>query len=150
MGYDLTFAEPREDEPHNFRIGYFTMPSLIDAMTELGMAVELPHPAWPNPDDMGVSVEEARALVASGAELPSGVQRQVDGERAARTGEADDPQGIPAYKLRTNDAWQVTPNEITAALAALGRAPEQPQDGLWPHWVDYLRRARERGGFLVH
>lgn len=74
--------------------------------------------------------------------------------RAVRTkaldGAVEAPQGIPFYKLGSNDGWLVTPEEIRAALAACpDAAGKYPEIEWWKPWVEYLAYAAEHGGFRV-
>lgn len=60
--------------------------------------------------------------------------------------------GIPAFKLRSNDRWLVTPREIDEALSAYAEvAPEHraslESDPKWVSWLRWLSIARDRGGF---
>lgn len=68
--------------------------------------------------------------------------------------QAETPTGIPAYKFGSNDGWLVTPDELTAALAAydacIADGVEPPSFTWWGDWIDYLRRAARHGGFRVY
>ena len=60
--------------------------------------------------------------------------------------------GIPAFKLRSNDRWLVTPREIDEALAAYAKVPADQRavleaDPRWASWLRWLALARQRGGF---
>lgn len=60
--------------------------------------------------------------------------------------------GIPAFKLRSNDRWLVTAHEIDEALSAYAKVPAEQRASLeadpkWASWLQWLARARERGGF---
>jgi hypothetical protein len=87
--------------------------------------------------------------------------------------------GIPSYKMSSNDRWVVTPREIRAALRraaeypsaewptpedvsevlALGLAglefdvPDEPETQLrldvWREWLAFLASAANRGGFTA-
>lgn len=72
----------------------------------------------------------------------------------------DKPTGIPVDKLCSNDGWLVTPAEIRAALASYGTLDPRDEAHIldecqvadpeyWGRWIDYLRRAADRGGFRV-
>jgi hypothetical protein len=60
--------------------------------------------------------------------------------------------GIPAFKLRSNDRWLVTVQEIDGALAAYQKAPadlrvELETEPKWVAWLAWLAVARHHGGF---
>jgi hypothetical protein len=62
-------------------------------------------------------------------------------------------QVIPVHKLRTNDGWLLTPEELTAALPhAPATALDRRQRPIpwWTQWLDYLDSARGHGGVRVH
>ncbi|GHO60047.1 hypothetical protein KSB_85220 [Ktedonobacter robiniae] len=67
--------------------------------------------------------------------------------------QAEIPTGIPAYKFGSNDGWLVTPDELSAALAAydacIADGVEPPAFTWWGDWINYLRRAASHGGFRV-
>ena len=91
--------------------------------------------------------------------IPAG---NCDGRQARQDREAADlrwrsqtapgKNGIPAFKLQSNDRWLVTAREIDEALAAYVKVPAAQQvsvesDPKWVSWLRWLATARERGGF---
>jgi hypothetical protein len=64
--------------------------------------------------------------------------------------------GLPGYKLSSNDGWLLTPREIDAALAKVSESPRTwPADfdgrfpAYWGEFLTFLRNAREHGGAVV-
>lgn len=150
---DKLREELRAAERSYFRLNIWGMGEARQIMDRAGM-LDLHRPEaarWPKDEDHGVTPEmwndwdgepddktpaELRAYLAACAVV-------TDSQR-------DVPTGIPLHKLGTNDGWLVTPDEIGAALAALGdkQLPDAPQ--WWAAWVDWLRYAQAHGGFRVN
>lgn len=143
-----------EAERSYFRLNIWGMGLCREIMADHGMlAFEQPPdadfssvPSMPQPeeehfdDEMEPLTDEARAFL--------------EATEAVRAATSPEP-GIPVWKLGSNDAWLVTPEEIHAAL---GKAPESVtalEDGeqvtvaWWPKWLRFLREAAGHGGFRV-
>jgi hypothetical protein len=138
------------DRPEYFRLNVWGMGKYAEVMYELGM---LHSPSvsgdqitpWPRWDD----------------ELPDDeAEAKYDREKAPIVSYHDpsEPPTIPDHKFGSNDGWQVTPDEIRAALAAYAdrttelsqKARETIETDYWGRWIDYLTKAAEHGGFYVH
>ncbi|MGW2860961.1 hypothetical protein [Streptomyces sp. NPDC001205] len=157
MGYDIYILNADKSyavgDDHYFRIAYTAMPRMLDTMHRFGMLVELPLPETPALKAYGLSAEQ----FVPGYRADTATAQRLSEYRAAvlaiLNAAPSQPAGIAAYKLRYNDGFVVTPAEITTALAAYEAHPhatvsELPVgDQTWPHWVSFLRRAAERGGF---
>jgi hypothetical protein len=81
----------------------------------------------------------------------------------------DGPMTIPSFKFGSNDGWLVTPEEIAGALEAWAETDmardhlaadrfrrgmstktyETISEDYWRQWIEFLRRAKDRGGFQV-
>ena len=180
MGYDMYAVE---DNAY-FRYNIGGMRGARDLMDRFGMLDHRDHAAWPQPEDFGFDPKDPQAFDAvlraflSGdyeaddeLELPEGMSEEsydgargfVDVQEAIVEGELEPVQGIPAYKLGSNDGWLVTPSEIAASLAcfeaartvdptsALVPAGESPDDelGYFLTFIDFLRHSQAEG-FRVH
>ncbi|MFB7742471.1 hypothetical protein [Streptomyces sp. NPDC056132] len=157
MGYDIYILNSddthAEGDDNYFRIAYTAMPRTLDTMLNFGMLVELPLPEAPPLEAYGLRVEQMQP----GYRADTATAQRVAEYRAARNAllkaAPSHPAGISAYKLRHNDGFVVTPAEINAALSAYEAHPHATVSELpvgnqtWPHWVTFLRRAAERGGF---
>lgn len=181
MGYDLHMVNP----PTRYFDGYLQlnmaeMDRLYDAMRGLDMLYETRSPEpWPEAEPQ---VEEAvselsrvsrrRHITASDLEVfatAGDVDTDEFGDHLSelRKHLAIHPSGgqvIPSHKLRSNDGWIVTSEEIKAALAVydshsavkvhkqLARAGIETEKHLsrWSQWTNYLHRAVDHDGFEVH
>jgi hypothetical protein len=141
--------------PNRFEL---TAGSMVDAriiMADFGMLdVETQQGRFPNYRECGVTDQMIRdAAGEDGRETP-----ELDRYHAARDtvleAQAENPVGIPQYKLLDNSGWLVTPDEITSALGAyrtaVGDGAEQSARFWWPYWIAFLERAAHHGGFRVH
>lgn len=159
MGYDIYILDREGKElsgPENYyRIGYFQMPSVLDAMGNFGMITQVACPT-PRAADFQLTPED---FLNSG-ENDAKVAGRLAAYRAACKAALDvadpEPAGIPAYKLRYNDGFSITVAEITAALDRYHAHPgvdvaELPLgDPSWREWTAFLRRAKTHGGLRTH
>lgn len=155
MGWDMTIERPEGAGDPEFRFNMSSMGPAKRAMDLLGM---LSHnhepPPWPRPADFGPPSADLSAVQS--AETPESVRAYQAACEAVVEWQAEQPTGIPDYKIGgSNDGWLVTPAEIRAALAALEAQPKSAKAGTfaehprWDEWIDYLRRAATHGGFRV-
>lgn len=111
------------------------------------------EPPWPDPVDYGLTAAEA-APAHDMSIPPSELPQQLHQYRAALDAltrqTSDLPTGIPAYKLSSNNGWLVTPDELTAALAAAGTRDAHPDISWWRDWIDWLDYARTHHGIRVY
>ncbi|MFJ9521258.1 hypothetical protein ACIRPK_23785 [Kitasatospora sp. NPDC101801] len=156
-----------EATPHYFRLNIWGMREARAAMEQFGMLTDQDHPEWPRPGDFGLTEEDMDDLTdslddkegaATGQEDPLAVAR----ERFRRAQDAvtdAEPQpvtGIPWHKLCSNDGWLVTPAQIGAALAKWETVDEKKraaavgENDWFPEWIEWLGKAKERGGFRVY
>ncbi len=56
--------------------------------------------------------------------------------------------GIACFKLGSNGWWHVTAAEACSAIELLGEQEPAKVPG-WDRWVEFLRLARDRDGFIV-
>lgn len=121
MGYSLYWADQLSadeiDRKSHFRIGNIQMPLLQQTMAAHGMLKRVDAPDWPDPGDFGLPPDVADPRFA---EEPPADDREARYRAAVRDVLYGDSGvgAIPSYKLRSNDGWLVTPNEIRAALAS--------------------------------
>lgn len=140
-----------------FRLNISGMGWCVDFMIERGMAYEhrgldFPDFDWPKQEDFESTDEYDSAYTAAEARYEELSQPILEHH-------PEGGDGIPTFKLGSNDGWHVTEAECAAAVAAAkadGTTPTVLEDGehvtvmWWQSWVDYLDRASRRGGFHVH
>ncbi|XUM00299.1 hypothetical protein ACQ86F_25650 [Streptomyces venezuelae ATCC 10712] len=159
MGYDI-YVLDREAKlisgPENyFRIGYFQMPSFLDAMGNFGMITQAPLPT-PKAADFQLTPEDFLHTAENAPEVADRRAAYRAAFEAALEMADPEPTGIPAYKLKYNDGFRITVAEITAALDRYDAHPgveaaELPLgDPSWREWTAFLRRAKTYGGLRVH
>lgn len=143
-------------EPAEFELTAGSMTDCLNAMDRLGM-IELDAVAPKLPTAAEFGVEPGMWSYDEGDEVPGPIAAYLAAMATATAAQAEEPAGIPAYKLRTNDGWLVTEAEIRSALTAHAAprptAPSpvtEPDYFWWPHWLDFLRLAADHGGFRVH
>lgn len=144
MGYDMYIRDRQpnaSDDDCYFRLNVWGMGAARELMDDAGMLCWPPHDSseWdqlPPYDDGDPDGEGGPEYCAAADKL-----------LAAHNGECP---GIPGHKFCSNDGWIVTPPEIRAALAAERKNPPADPPEWWSEWIDYLRRAEQRGGFEVH
>lgn len=152
-----------EADPGEMELTAGSMTDALNAMDRLGMLAtyddgklikHCPVP-FPKQEDFGVTPEMWQ--YDDGDEPPAPIGAYLAAMSKCAAAQADQPNGIPLYKLQTNDDWLVTPDEIRAALAAHA-APRRPGPSpvtepdyfWWPYWLRFLERAADHGGFRVH
>lgn len=160
MGYDIyiqTADGRRADGDGNyFRFELIARLRALGTMSNFGMLAELPYPAVPLPSAYGLTEDDLKAGVRHALDKANFVAEYRSAYRAVMDAAEAEPTGIPTYKLAYNDGALVTPAEITAALTAYEAHPnvdvsETPLgDPTWPHWIAFLRRAKEQGGLRTH
>jgi hypothetical protein len=128
-------------EAYYFRLNIFGMNRYLDGMEALGM-LDLRR----GPDN-----EEWQRIDFDGDEDKAQAEAEM-----LRTRTAERPTGIPSFKFGSNDGWLVTPEEITAALERYEKPPagwfegHDIEEDYWDEWIEFLRKAIERGGFRVY
>lgn len=146
-----------------FRLNIWGMGRYCAAMWDLGMVVENEHPPFPKLPD-GITWEDVEV-----AEYPDDHEGETPKPEAVAHHQAteavlawhsDEPKAIEIHKFGTNDNWNVTPEEITAALVAYhGKNPDEVSKVLaehgiternyWDKWIAWMTRAQDMGGFRV-
>lgn len=142
-----------EAQPNEFQLTAGSVVDLQNTMLRLGMLdLDTQAGRFPRYEDYGVTaaiIAEFNETGEEGREL-AGFNAMAD---AVRDRQAENPTGIPLYKIKTNDKWLVTPNEITAALGAyrtsLGEGVPEPRLFWWPYWLDFIERAAKYVGARV-
>lgn len=130
-----------EAEPFYFRLNIFGMHRYMGGMDELGML------------DWEAREPDFGTLPERQGEEDEAYEEAVE---ALVTRTAERPRGLPGYKFGTNDGWLVAPAEIEAALKDYKRpdadffARHEIEEDYWDEWIQFLRRAVERGGFRVY
>ncbi|MFI6434415.1 hypothetical protein [Streptomyces sp. NPDC050759] len=160
MGYDIYIqtADGRraDGEENYFRFELTARIRALDTMRNFGMLAELPYPAVPLLSAYGLTEGDLKTGVRHALDKANLVAEYRSAYRAVMDAAEPEPTGIPTYKLAYNDGALVTVAEITAALAAYEAHPnidvsEMPLgDPIWPHWIAFLRRAKEHGGLRAH
>lgn len=140
-------------QPNKFQLTGGSITTALAAMTRLGMLdLDTQHDQWPAHADYGVTHVMLVAFSELGEECLDLALFNAARD-AVRDKQAENPTGIPAYKLQTTDGWLITPDEITAALGAyrtaLGDGAEQPRLFWWPFWIAFLERASKYIGVRV-
>jgi hypothetical protein len=112
-----------------FRVGYFHMPELVEAMHSLDALDHTPHPPWP---DQSYDHPDVTAVRAYRGATPL----------------------IPRAKLTSNDHWIITAEQAAASHAKCeGRVPRimrEPEDAaFWREWVDFLGHISTHDGAEV-
>ncbi|THA38104.1 hypothetical protein [Streptomyces sp. A1547] len=126
--------------------------SVLDTMAHFGMTVETDRPQWPTLEEYGVELAHLSDTAELTEEQQSAKAAFVAAYQGVREATEEQPEGIPAYKLRYNDGFWTTPDEIAAALARYEAHPnydcaELPfGDQTWARWVAFLRVAQAAGG----
>ncbi|MEV7123951.1 hypothetical protein [Kitasatospora griseola] len=160
-----------EATPHYYRLNIWGMEEARAAMDRLGMFTDQDHPEWPRPGDFGLTEEDLYDLTESldAKEDPEAEDTATDQEDplaearekfrraqdAVTDAEPHPVEGIPWHKLCSNDGWLVTPAQIGAALAKWEAAYEEDRQEVaeendwFPEWIEWLGKAKERGGFRV-
>jgi hypothetical protein len=140
-----------------FRLNVWGMSRCGEAMYGLGMLDTATESLkWPERADFGVDDEtwENWDWQQPAEDAPEPLRRFYQTQQAALSHRPEKPTGICDFKFSSNDGWIVTPEELGAALATYdertGGGAAAPDFEWWADWIDYLRRARARGGFSVH
>lgn len=144
-----------EAHPNQFELTAGSMVDAQTAMTLLGMLDLDTQPArFPTYRECGVTDQMIRDAVGEDGRD----SRELDQYHAARDAvleaQAENPTGIPLYKLKDNSGWLIGPAEITGALGAyrtaLGEGVPEPGVFWWRFWIEFLERAALHGGFRIH
>ncbi|QKW22139.1 hypothetical protein HUT16_26450 [Kitasatospora sp. NA04385] len=150
----MTIEQPGGAGDPDYRFNVSSMGPAKRTMERLGMLSSEEPPPWPEFADF--EVVSADFVTASRGEESESMRAFHAAGRAVVDWQAEQPTGIPGYKIGGgNDGWLVTPAEIRAALAALEAQPESvkaeavSQYPRWEEWIDYLQRAATHGGFRV-
>lgn len=150
---EVSLWELEKAQPSVFYLSIWEMSLARTLMEDLGMLdMTVDSPGNLSPQRFGVTAEmhdldfDAFPEALMPAELRA--------FRAARTraldGAAAQPEGIPYYKLGSNDGWLVTVEEIKSALyRCVTAAGKYPEIEWWKPWANYLAYAKEHGGFRV-
>jgi len=176
MGYELYWPDvPVGEEPlcHSPARGCFELPEqdTIDtrcAMDDYGMLDLASDPPTVPAEQFGVSpqlefYDEDCERIEYSIDTPEGLyQRAIVAVQRGDTGGR-----IPAWKLSSNGAWLVTPEEIGRSLAVyddrvrgckvVPASVEILEDDdssttlvWWAEWIEFLREAINRGGVEVY
>ena len=142
-----------EVDPNAFSLSAGSLTVLQASMMRLGMLDLETQPGRPPlPKDFGLTVAGIAAYAESGDE-PLELARFNAARDAFLDRQADNPTGIPAYKITTPQGWLITPDEITAALGAyrtsIGDGAEPPRLFWWPYWIEFLECAGKYLGARV-
>ena len=155
--FDRLIEEKYELPSDYYRLNIFGMGWCRDFMEERGMVYEargldFPEFEWPECEDFkdedGYDIASEKAEEEYDKLVAPILEHHPEGG-----------DGIPSFKLGSNDGWHVTEAECAAAVAAAradGITPTVLEDGehvpvqWWESWVGYLERASQRGGFRVH
>lgn len=147
-----------------FRLNIWGMGTCRDIMWQLGMVSEADQPSYPKAEDFGLSAvdfemdddPEDNDHEEKAVEVGSPKHKYEQAVAAWRDGTAEGGL-IPLYKLGSNDGWLVNPEEIANSLAiydakkAAGELAGLTDIPSWfEEWIEYLRMAKDRGGFRVH
>lgn len=153
----MCFELELEDTPRGrpLRVECTRLAMMLQVMDALGMIEHLSPPREPMPEDHGTTAARVTAFLATDSdETPPELEQFADAISALFDGQADDPAGIPCYKL-SHGGWLVTPDEIASALgwwtSATPEAQAYAREGLpwWTQWVGLLVTARDHGGIRV-
>lgn len=152
-----------------FQTAWGCLEDLAHVMQQMDMLCAPPQPAFPvDPayDAIEAQIWPIREHILHRAPLPEGITaEQVETVRQHQHATDEvlarrphvPARGIPAYKLSTNDAWVVHPDEIQTALTAC-EANQGMADHLldnphareqWNEWVNFIRLAADHGGFRM-
>ncbi|WP_327413842.1 hypothetical protein OG429_13425 [Streptomyces sp. NBC_00190] len=157
MGYDFFIVGEnraiRGTGPNDsLYLSAFQGASVIDTMAHFGMTVEKDRPQWPTFEEYGVDPADFSDTADLTEERQKAKAAFVAAYQAVREAADDEPDAIPAYKLRFCDGFWVTPSEIAAALNRYEAHPnydcaELPfGDQTWARWIAFLRVAQAAGG----
>jgi len=149
MGYDMYGVE----EGNYFRYNIGGMGQARDMLAALGMLDTRDEPSWPSPEDFGFALNADGSLpdefyaalegipATGNGDPEDGIRPEgTDEDTWTRTmaymgaqrdhidGENAPVQGLPYYKLGSNDGWLVTPGEIASALEAYRQATGDSQE----------------------
>ncbi|MGW4505866.1 hypothetical protein ACWENO_14630 [Streptomyces sp. NPDC004436] len=126
--------------------------SVIDTMAHFGMTVEKDRPQWPTLEEYGVEIAELSITASLTEERTKARDAFVAAYQGVREATDEHPEGIPAYKIRYNDGFWTTPDEIAAAFARYEAHPSYDAselpfgDHTWARWITFLRVAQAAGG----
>ncbi len=154
MGYDMHFVQRGEDD--YFRLNIWSMRRFIDYMAERSMIFNAGEPPqdWPQGDyelyKRWKYPEDFKGAPALTDEQRRKAEAYDRARREHLSWHGPEIPGIPVHKLCSNDGWIVIPAECEAAVK-IGRERPAPvgDEDYWLQWLDYLDRARSRGGFEV-
>ncbi|WP_274558007.1 hypothetical protein [Streptomyces spiramyceticus] len=160
MGYDTYIQNPdgtpREGDEHYFRFGWTTGHHAFEVMANFGMVTDTPMPAWPQLTAYGLTKGDFALGNDASEATKQAIAKYREDWFAVRDWAEPEPTGIPSFKLHFNEGRLITPQELSAALAAYEVHPnyaiaEMPVGDLtWGRWTAFLRRARDLGGLRVH
>ncbi|MFE3577965.1 hypothetical protein [Streptomyces vinaceus] len=126
--------------------------SVIDTMAHFGMTVEKDRPQFPSLEDYGLGLIHLSDTADLTEDQEKAKAAFVAAFHGVREAAADQPEAIPAYKVRLSMGYWVTPSEIAAALNRYEAHPnydcaELPfGDQTWARWIAFLRVAKAAGG----
>lgn len=148
-----------------FHFNWAGMGVACKAMDQLGMLEDIIMPAWPKPEDHGLTSQQVWPDYDD--ELSGDAMHGFSPEvtaftrlyEATRDQCVAKPTGIASYKFDSNDGWLVTPTELQAALTRwrchdnVAQAAARlvfARTNRWDEWIAYLERAMVFGGFRVY
>lgn len=142
-------------QPNGFELTAGSMVGAHIVMSRLGMLdAETQHERFPTHREFGVTDQIIRDAAGEDGRESSELALFHAAQDAVLDKQAENPTGIPIYKLKDNSGWLVGRDEITAALGAyrtaLGDGGAEPELFWWPYWIEFLERAAIHGGFRVY
>jgi hypothetical protein len=171
MGYELYWRdvpvgkEPLGHAPERgcFELVEWDMTATCTAMDEFGMLEPASAPPTIKPESFGLSNEpEFYTEDGDRIEYPIDTAEGLYQRAIIAIQRGDTGARIPTWKLASNGAWLVTPEEIERSLqaytaivagdhdAAASCAPPVPSLTWWDEWIDFLRAAVDHGGIEVY
>ncbi|WP_331767889.1 hypothetical protein [Embleya sp. NBC_00896] len=154
MSWDFVIVGEQSEGVPEIGFNMSSMGPVKRAMDGMGMLTHGLEAPFPDLEDFGVTWHQACAVPRDRMTTAALAFRAA--YDAALDWAAEEPTGIAEYKIgHGNDNWLVTPKEIRAALTTLATRPSsagaeaRAATPRWDELIDFLRRAKEHGGFRV-
>lgn len=153
----------------SFRLNNSNMHAMCQTMLQLGMVtMAYDQQPFPKIEDFGLSHADLGLLCDCDTQEERENHPKVGAFGKARDAHLKDSFGaslIPVHKFGSNDGWHVTPEEIDNALASMAEHKGEYDEKTWDSivspwvdedgksrfeaWVEFLRYAKDHGGFKV-
>lgn len=149
-----------------FRLNVSGMSAVGKAMRVLGMLSAAKPPPWPDTTGIDQKIVELSyefddefidVDVEYSADEFAAARELYDQRMAVRAYTSDEDPRIPEHKLSSNYGWLVLPEQIQASLDVWDRLSDDMQrevinklGELFNKWINWLRRAKDHGGFVVY